>query len=166
MAAVPQYSDEQRNFLNNAYIKRKGRKGFFRVICDEFEAAFPGVRRPQASTIRKIHKKQNTHFTVKNLNSQSSPGPSHSGRKKSVRTDANIAAVSNLVMGDHVKEAGDVVNSSRRNQLGISKSSFDRIIRQDLKFHCYVVHYCHALQPGDREERLQFAQEYMSHCVS
>ena len=54
MAAIPQYSDEQRNFLNNAYIKSKGRKGFFRVICDEFEAAFPGVRRPQASTIRRI----------------------------------------------------------------------------------------------------------------
>ena len=43
----PQFSDEERNFLIEAYIKRKGdKRNVPRIIIQEFQAAFPNARVP------------------------------------------------------------------------------------------------------------------------
>ena len=54
-----------------------------------------------------------------------------------MRTPATIQAVRNAVIGDHAKQLGEPKNTCRRNDLGLDKSSFNRIIKQDLNLHCY-----------------------------
>ena len=46
--------------------------------------------------------------------------------------------------------------SSRRNGLGISRSSFNRIVRQDIWFHAYVLVKRQELRPNDPAQRLAF----------
>ena len=120
---APQFTRDQRTFLVLEYHKSKGHKNFLPQLVLDFQNRFPGVRAPSFSAIRKVWKKQITNGTVNNCNSSSSPG-SHSGRRKTVRTPANIVAVRNRMNRDSVKELGDgngsPVSTARRN----SKSLF------------------------------------------
>ena len=84
-----QFDMEHRNFLMMEYHKRKGYRDFLHPLLQDFRAKFPGVRLPATSTIRRIFKKQSEKGTVLNCNSASSPGDTHSGRRRTVRTDAN-----------------------------------------------------------------------------
>ena len=51
--------------------------------------------------------------------------------------------------------------SSRRNGLGIPKSSFSRIIRKDLNFHPYVLIRRQKLHATDPAQRLTFCQRFL-----
>ena len=61
-----------------------------------------------------------------------------------MRTDATIEEVRRVLEADFNKPAGDkTVNTARRNNLGIKKSSYNNITRKDLKavsFKVKVVH--------------------------
>ena len=73
-------------------------------------------------------------FTCHNLNSKQSAGNIFSG---SAWTPANIEAVKALLDADAKKEADDPnINTCRKNELGITPSSFCRIVKE-LKYHCY-----------------------------
>ena len=132
----PQYTTQQRNFLMLQYNKRCGTMNFLQGIIDDFMANWPNARRPCKDTIRRIFKKQEANGTILNLNSKTSPGPSHSGRPRTTRTPANTAAVKQVMDDDAAKRIGDgtvsPVSSARRNKLNIAKSSWSRI-KTDLR---------------------------------
>ena len=97
--------------------------------------------------------------TVNNANSSSSPGDSHSGRPRTIRTDQNKQALKAVLDRDAQKRIGDAmvspVNTARLNTLAFSKSSFSRLV-QDLKYHPYKALRRHKLQAGDPQRRLNF----------
>ena len=132
-----QFTRDQRNFLALEYHKHKGTKCFKDKILDAFQAKYPGVRRPGTNIMRKIWKKQLKNGTVNNCNSKSSPGPTHSGRPKTARTPPNIQSVKAKCNRDAQKVIGDAnvspVSSARRNFLALTKSSFSRIIKLDIR---------------------------------
>ena len=81
--------------------------------------------------------------TVHNLNSANSPGESHSGRKRSARSEAMVQAVKDVVAQDRDKAPDDpTVRSSRRNGIldpngnQLDKSAFNRITKE-LHLHPY-----------------------------
>ena len=135
-----QYTPEQRNFLVMAYEKAKGTKYFFQAIITQFLQKYPDS--PQVPTFRAIRdmaRKQNTFFTLHNLNSKLSPGPTHSGAPRTVRTEENLEAVKVTLEGDILKDPDDPdINTCRKNYHGISKSLFNRITK-DLGFIPYKI---------------------------
>ena len=88
--------------------------------------------------MQKMVAKFSDKFTVQNCNSKASLGDTHSGSKRTARTPANIAAVRVAVTADQTKDIFDpTVMSGHHNDLGISQSTFARIVKEDLKLHCY-----------------------------
>ena len=65
-----QYTAEQRNFLSMKYQEKKGTRNFIQTIIDEFVQKFPLSAVPDRSTVRRQNVKQNTFYTVHNLNSK------------------------------------------------------------------------------------------------
>ena len=153
MAARPQYTPEQRNFLAMAFERHKTTK--YRKI-QLVQQKFPEARLPGKSTIHYIWKKQNKFFACHNLNSKQSAGDTFSGRSRSAWTPVNIEAVKALLDTDAKKEADDPnISTCRKNELGITPSSFCRIVKE-LKYHCYKMDVSQKLNEGDNERRLQF----------
>ena len=52
--------------------------------------------------------------------------------------------------------------SSRRNGLGFSGRSYLRMIKEDLKFHCYRIVRKHEMKDGDRAARMEFCRAYVN----
>ena len=137
MPPRPQFTRDERNFLAFEYHKHKGTRCFRDKVLDAFVAKFPGARRPSINQMRDVWKKQFKNGTVNNCNSKSSPGETHSGRPKTARSPPNIQAVKDKCDRDAQKVMGDAnvspVSSSRRNGLAITKSSFSRIVKLDIR---------------------------------
>ena len=131
MPPRPQLTRDQRNFCLLEYAKRKGGLNFFQGILNDFQTKFPGARRPDQTTVRRLYKKQLKNGTVNNCNSKSSPGESHSGCRRSGRSPENIAAVKAVMDRDAPKRLGDdtvsPISTARRNVLAIDKSTWSRI---------------------------------------
>ena len=175
-----QFTMEERVWLAMEYHRRRiayRRQGFFAQLLIDFRINFPNaVRSPSLPTIINIHRGFQRTGTVLNRNSLKSPGPSHSGRRKTVSTPANAAAVRALCAHDADKEM-DLphlpVSSCRRNVLGISKSSFNRLVQQE-KLHPYKILKSHKLEAQDYPRRLQMChylvnltpQDLASFCFS
>ena len=90
------------------------------------------------------------------FNLQVSPGPTHSGRPRSVTTPANSARVRNVCAHDAAKEL-DVphspISSGRRNVLGLAPAAWWRITKAE-KLHPYKVIRSHKLLPADYPRRV------------
>ena len=155
----------QRNFLAFEYHRRKGHRDFAPDLVQDFLAKFPGARRPGKNQIRVIWRKQMLHGSVNNLNSKSSPGVTFSGKPRTQRTAPVIARVKGVMDRDAVKEMGDAtvspISSSRRNVLGIPRSSWLRI-KLELRYHPYKPVRRHQLKPGDHARRLVFCRWIVS----
>ena len=93
----------ERNFLCMEYYKRKGTRDFKAQILADFQTMFPGTRIPSKNMLVNIWKKQMTKGTVNNCNSKTSPGDCHSGRPRTVRTEANTANVKAVMDRDALK---------------------------------------------------------------
>ena len=147
---APQFGKDERNFLMMEFHKRKGTRDFLPGLIQDFQAQFPGTRAPPPKTIRAIYKKQVAKGTVLNCNSVSSPGDTHSGRRRTTRTDQNKQAVKALMDRDAPKPIGDPnfspVSTCRINALNIDKSTWWRL-KGDLKYHPYKAIRRHQLQP-------------------
>ena len=118
---------------------------------------------PKQQTVLKMWKKQQTFFTVHNLNSASSPGDTHSGRKRTARSEENIAAVKAAIDGDIDKAADDpTINTCRKNVLGLNPSTWCRIANKDLQYHSYKLEVSQGLLPKDYQRRMRFAQYFIS----
>ena len=99
---------------------------------------FPNQKIPPRQTVHKMWKKQNSLFTVHNVNSKVSPGVSHSGRVRTAITPETIQAVQDMLDRDCDKENDDPdINTCRNNELGLSPATMSRIIKHHLKYHCY-----------------------------
>ena len=171
---------EERIWLAMEYHRRRTayrRQGFVAQLLIDFRINFPNaVRSPSLRAIIKIHKGFQRTGTVLNRNSLKSPGLSNSGRRKTVSTPANAAAVRALCAHDADKEMDlphSPVSSCRRNVLGISKSSFNRLVQQE-KLHPYKILKSHKLEAQDYPRRLQMChylvnltpQDLASFCFS
>ena len=102
-----------------------------------FRNQFPLRAPPSKKAIWDNVKKFQQHGTSLNRSN------GHSGRRRTVRTQQNIAAVRQVLQNRPQNV------SARRNGLGLSKDSFNRITRHDLGMHPYHIHPRHELLPGD-----------------
>ena len=125
MPPCAQFIRAERNFLAFEYHKLKGTRDFKPKILRHFQLKFPTTRVPGKNQMKRIWEKQVLKGTVKNCNSQASPGPTHSGRTRTVRTPPTIAAVKGILDRDSTKEIGDdtvsPVSSARQNFLANTK---------------------------------------------
>ena len=155
----PQFSKDERNFISFEYHKRKGHRDFLPGLVADFRIKFPNTRQPSSRPVRRIYSKQMKLGTVLNVNSSTSPGASHSGRPKSVRTPRNVVRVKRTMDRDARKKIGDgdqsPVNSARRNRIGMDKSSWSRIGRE-IKYHPYRPVRRQELKPEDLPRRSRF----------
>ena len=161
MPPCPQFNRAQRNYLAFEYHRLRETRDFKAEILRGFQLKFPGLRAPSKNTMKRIWEKQMATGTVNNNNSKSSPGLTHSGRPRTVRTPPNNAAVKTVMDRDATKEIGDAtrspVSSARRNVLAIDKSSWSRI-KKELRYHPYKPVRRHQLLPQDLPRRLAFCQ--------
>ena len=85
---------------------------------------WPGIPAPSTVTIKNNYLKSANHGTSLNRNR------GNSGRPRTARSQQNIAIVRrSLRRNENI--------SSRRNGLGISRSFFNRIVCQDIRFHMF-----------------------------
>ena len=96
-----------------------------------FAREFPGQKVPSERTIYRLVHKFETKYTVENLHK------GNSGPRRTARTDAVVRQVENVVTRDCRVEYDRPANTSRRNELNLSKSTWNRILRNDLNFTCY-----------------------------
>ena len=129
-------------FLTGSYVEVRRR----------FQRKFPGRRPPTDMTIyRNVHKYAE-HGTSLNRNSVAS------GRPRSGRSVENI---------DRVQEALEENPRGvvcRRNGLGLSRATFNRIVRIDLKWHPYKIRVRHELKPNDPARRIAFCRWLLEKC--
>ena len=109
---------------------------------------WPNVQAPTVSTIIKTFNKFVEEGTCLNLNKE------RSGRRRTARTPGNVAMVRNALQQDGLR-------SARRNGLGLTRSSFLRIVNLDIKFHPYVLIRRQKLKPGDPPQRLAFCNRLL-----
>ena len=112
---------------------------------------WPGINAPTARTIRQNFKKYSDHGTSLNRNR------GNSGRPRTARSVENVARVRRSLQRN-----GNL--SARRNGLGISRASFSRIIRSDLRFYTYVLVKHQELKLQDPVQRLQFCHWFTNKC--
>jgi len=96
-----------------------------------FAREFPGQKVPSERTISRLVHNFETKFTVENLHK------GNSGPRRTERTDAVVRQVVNVVTRDCRVEYDRPSYTSRRNKLNLSKSTWNRILRNDLNFTCY-----------------------------
>ncbi|KAF2349295.1 Protein of unknown function DUF4817 [Trinorchestia longiramus] len=136
-----QLTKEQRifivvNFLDSNSIQH---------VQELFQELFPERNSPSKVTIWKNVRKYKTEGTSLNLNK------GRSGRKSTERAPENVKIV-------HQALLANPNISSRKNELGKSKSTFNRIVKLELKWHPYKMHMRHKLLDTDLPRRLNFAQ--------
>ena len=147
------------------YQELNGTRDFISIIVAEFTDRFPDAQVPNKRTILRQNQKQNTYFTMHNLNSKDSPGQTFSGRPRTARTAANIAAQKALMDHDARKDWNDPNNSpvstARRNRLGISKSTWSKVVQQE-KWHPYKMLKVQKLTAADLPRRVRMCQYLQS----
>ena len=110
-------------------------------------AVFPDIQPPQVKTIIKTFRKFVNEGTCIDLNK------GRSDRRRSATSQENV---------DRVRQSleNDGLRSSRRNGLGLSQSSFVRIVNR-LNYHPYVLIRRHKLKPGDPAQRMTFCNWFL-----
>ena len=143
-----QLTPEQRVFVVLNYLTRTQSTT---QVRNAFRERFPNRNPPAASTILENVRKYENSGTSLNLNK------GNSGRRRTTRTAENIDAVRDLLQENpHM--------SARRNPIPISRASFNRITRQDIKWHPYRMHVRHELLPADFARRLRFSVWLNERC--
>ena len=92
---------------------------------------FPDRKVPSKASIFRLVKKYETNFTVENLHK------GHSGRSRSVRTREVVEEVEQISAADREVPYDRIVNTCRRNILNLTRSTWCRILKHDLKLTCY-----------------------------
>ena len=116
------------------------------AVQNAFLERFPDRNPPCKTTILRNFQKYSNASTSLNLNK------GNSGRRRTTRTEENIAAIRALL------EENPRV-SARRNPIDISSSSFNRITKFELRWHVR-----HQLLPTDLPRRLHFAEWFVERC--
>ena len=137
-----QLTVEQRTFLVEVFIRTNNMIN----VIDQFQERFPERDPPTTKTIKRTIEKFRDRGTVRNQNA------GRSGRLRTVRVPENINLVQEII------EENNAPVTSRKNGLEITKSSFNRITKEDLNFHPYKISVRHTLENGDHERRINFCQ--------
>lgn len=143
-----QLTIDQRTFVVKKFYETRS----YLAVQEAFREAFPDRNPPAKSTIHQNISKYEREGTSQNVNKR------RSGRRRTIRTPENIERVREVLA-----ERGDQV-SSRRNTLGITKSSFNLITTTDLKWHPYKIRVVHKLEEGDYNRRIQFCRWFSYHA--
>ena len=133
------FTNEQRVFMVLEYEKCRQPA----IVINRFRHQFPDREPPCRQTVQKNYVKYRTHATSLNRHR------GNSGRPRTARTDGNINEVRNI-LNQNPKV------SCRRNPSNITKSSFNRIISKDIKWHPYRLQIRHELLPDDNPRRLRY----------
>ncbi|KAF2355758.1 Protein of unknown function DUF4817 [Trinorchestia longiramus] len=139
-----QLTKEQRIFIDVNFFDSNS----FQHVQELFQERFPESFSPSKVTIWKDVRKYKTEGTSRNLNKD------RSGRKSTERATENVEIVHQALLANP-----DI--SSRKNGLGKSKSTFNRIVKLELKWHPYKMHVRHKLLDTDLPRRLNFAQWFL-----
>ena len=107
------------------------------------------VPAPSTRTVLKTCRKFLAEGTCHNVNKR------RSGRTRTARTAENIKLVRQSLTQNGQR-------SSQRNGLGLSRRTFQRIIKFDLKFHPYVLIQRQKLRDGDPAQRLAFCNQFIN----
>ena len=78
-------------------------------------------------------KKMNQHKNLNDLREE------RCGRKVTVQTPVMIQWVLTIITGDILSIPGDPVNTARRNNAGLDKSTWNKITKTDLKMHPFKI---------------------------
>ena len=158
-----QFTPEERNAIVMAYQQFRGTDICYKKVVASFTNKFPDSMVPKQQKVLKMWKKQQTFFTVHNINSASSPGDTHSGRKRTARSEENIAAVKAAIDGDNDKAAEDpTINTCRKNMLGLNPSTWCWIEHKDLQYYSYKLEVSEGLLPQNYQRRIRFAQYFIN----
>ena len=109
-------------------------------MLQRFREEYPNTRCPCRATVYKNVRKYSVSDTSCNLNK------GRSGHRRTARSAANIEAVRNAI--EEANEEGipgGMRITCRRNGLGLSSATFNRITRLDLRFHPYQMIKRHQL---------------------
>ena len=116
------------------------------VTQGRFNRRFPNSRVPHRATILKNVNKYKAYGTSRNRNKEAS------GHPRTARSQANVQLVTQALQQDPNA-------SARRNNVpNLSKSSFNRITKRDIKWHPYKMNIRHKLEPQDNARRIQYCQ--------
>ena len=144
---MEQLSNNQRLSVVETYFRTNS----FKLVREEFSLRFPDRRAPSKSTIQRNVEKYRTHATSLNRNMGNSGAPTM------VRTPETIDAVRQLLQENpHT--------CARGNGL-VSKSTFNRITKIDLRFHPYQMKIRHELMENDFQQRLAFCEWFPQRCT-
>ena len=137
-----QFTPEQRTFMVLAYHQ----SGSPSQTRQAFVERFANRRPPDKRTIVRNFQKYQRYATSHNRNK------GKSGRPKVARSQQNVDAV-----------RAELTASTRRNNLShLTKSSFNRIVKFDLKFHPLRMIIRHQLFHGDLQRRINFCNRFQA----
>ena len=143
-----EFTPEQRLFLS--LEREKGTK--YSELCKLFKTKWCNKQPPSRNCLWNIINKLKTFHTLQNRR------PNVSGRPRTARTDENVDAVRELLADEKDRNPDDVGSSCRRNDLDISKSSFSRITKFDLKLHPYKLLRLQKVTPHHAQLRVQMGR--------
>ena len=138
---MAQLTKEQRIFVVSKYLETKS----YNEIIRAFRVRFPDRVVPYKTTIQRNVKKYMEHGTSLNLNKQ------FSGRRRTARSVENIEEA-------RIELQNNPGNFSlRRNNLELTRSSLQRIIKNDLKWHPFKILTRHQLLAADFQRRVAYS---------
>ncbi|KAF2344754.1 Protein of unknown function DUF4817 [Trinorchestia longiramus] len=139
-----QLTKEQRTFIIEKYFQTKS----FQHVIQSFQEHFPERQSQTKMTIWRNVTRYRTKGTRLNLNK------GRSGLKRTGRSKKNVRIVQGALT-----ENPQI--SARKSELNVTKSTFNRIITLNLKWHPYKMHVRNKLLDNDLPRRLNFAQWFL-----
>lgn len=143
-------TDDQRLFCYKLRIKGKQ----YPDIARQFVYQFPNVPVPHRHTVRRLDEKMEEHKVLTNRHRE------NSGRHRDERSDDNILRVYESWMDDPQKSIRARVIELQGT--GLSQTTIQRILRQDLKLYPYLITRRHGLKTTDYPIRVQFADWFLA----
>ena len=134
------FTIEQRSKIVKFYLETKSLVQTQR----EYRKHFGVKEAPSVTSIKKIVQKFEVHGTCHNRNK------GNSGRRVSARTELNIDTVRESTVRSPKKSI-----RRRSSELGLTKSTVQRILKQDLNLYPYKLEIKQTLTDRDKEQRFQ-----------
>ena len=139
---------QQKTFSVEQYFATKS----YQSVQIQFRKRFHCRNFPSKSTIVRWVMKFREHETVVDLCSKATGG-TYSGRKKSARTEENIAAVRNSVGRSPKKSV-----RRRSQELRMTRESLRRVLMSDLHLYAYKIQIKQQLTDADKEKRVTMCE--------
>ena len=140
-----QLSKEQRIFIVAVHTETRS----YKQVKERFDEAFPERTSPSKSTISSTIQKFNSKGSVLNQNK------GNSGRIRTARSERNIEYVRQII-------EDEPTISCRRNHSGLTKSTFNRIVKKELNYHPYKIMTQQELSPENINRRLAFCNWFIN----